>query len=77
MTYKCPTCLCVFDEPKRWTDPHGEPQTGCAWCYDGGYAEAEPCRMCGEYTPISELKRTDGLCAECLVDSDKEIEDEQ
>lgn len=65
----------IFSTPESWIEPHGEEMTGCPICGQGGYEEAEPCRMCGEYTPLDELKRTDGLCAECLVDFDKEIDD--
>lgn len=70
MTYICPNCLLTFDAPKQWTEPHGEPATGCPQCYSGGYEEAAPCDECGEYITLTEYRRQKGLCEYCYKEKE-------
>lgn len=74
--YKCPTCKHTFESPLVTDEPHGETTTSCPDCYDGGYEEVEPCQECGEYVPVREWMRQDGLCTTCYVDKDKEMANE-
>ena len=65
MSLICTECKNIFDygEEKRWTEPHGEPLSGCPVC-GGAYVEAEKCRFCfGEFL---EDDLTNGYCDDCL-----------
>lgn len=63
----CGECMCIVDEPYHWTEPHGEPMSGCE-C-GNGLIEIKPCHICGEY-PGDEYNEGElpngGICLECL-----------
>lgn len=63
MKYKCLDCGCVFDEPKKWVEGHGEKMRGCPSC-SGDYEEAVQCEFCKEYYLSEEL--FGGLCKDCI-----------
>ena len=65
MSLICTECKNIFDEgeEKRWTEPHGEPMSGCPIC-GGAYVEAEHCRHC--YGDFLEDDLTCGYCDECI-----------
>lgn len=73
--YICGDCGKLFEEPKGWSQNHGEPHlterwSGCPKC-GGGFDEAIRCSRCGKYFDAEETSH--GYCEDCLkeVVSDK------
>lgn len=62
--FMCHECERFFDEPKVWTERHGETFCACPFC-GGGFEEAKKCDYCGEYFIESERNDT---CQECIDD---------
>lgn len=65
MILKCRSCNHIFygDDIKRWTEPHGEDNSGCPVCM-GTYDEAYCCKMCDRLYLEDEL--INGICDDCL-----------
>ena len=66
--YICGDCGKLFEEPKEWSQNHGEPHlterwSGCPHC-GGGFEEATECEKCGEYFEADSLYC--GYCGDCF-----------
>lgn len=64
----CGDCGKLFEEPKEWSQNHGEPHlterwSGCPDC-GGGFEEAYHCKQC--YNEFMKDDLTEGYCEECL-----------
>lgn len=63
----CGECMMIVEKPHEWTEPHGEPMSGCR-C-GNGLIEIEPCAICGDYPEDGyedgELNRG-GICEACF-----------
>lgn len=64
--YICQNCGETFnrEDMVSWTEPHGEFLKGCPHCGMDDYAEAQPCKACGQYH--DEDKLFHGYCVSCL-----------
>lgn len=66
--YICGDCGKLFEEPKEWSQNHGEPHLTERWCgcpdCGGGYEEAVYCPECEEHFDADDT--THGYCKKCF-----------
>lgn len=77
--YKCVECGHLFEEGEeaKWSEDRGEcwgapcyqEMSGCPAC-EGAYEEAYPCKMCGSYEDVTDIK----YCEECITEVKKKFE---